>query len=220
MRRPARRGFTLIELLVVIAILALLVSLLLPSLARARDVARFVATHAELRGVTLALSLYQEDWDQQVPPTRASCAMRSAHDMPLELAEGGYLPGGWDGKLDTVAAPDRFAPDQSYRYLAVGDLIANTSTIIRNAAGIWVPTTFPDCSGRAMVRHTSPDTSPVRYAVWSVGPGDRPDAPGPAPAELPPGRAPIPRAFWAEGPGDTGLIVHFKTRTGEIRTSP
>ena len=57
MRRS--KGFTLIELLVVIAIIALLVSILLPSLNRARELAKRVSCAANLNGVGKALALYK-----------------------------------------------------------------------------------------------------------------------------------------------------------------
>jgi len=53
------KGFTLIELLVVIAIIALLVSILLPSLNRARELAKRVSCQANLNGIGKAIALYK-----------------------------------------------------------------------------------------------------------------------------------------------------------------
>ncbi len=53
-----RRGFTLIELLVVVSIIALLISILLPSLSRARQRARRTQCASRLRAVFLAATMY------------------------------------------------------------------------------------------------------------------------------------------------------------------
>jgi len=67
-RRQRERGFTLIELLVVIAIIALLVSILVPSLKRARELARRVVCLTNQRGVHPAAAVFAEEHNGLLPP--------------------------------------------------------------------------------------------------------------------------------------------------------
>jgi len=62
-----KRGFTLIELLVVIAIIALLVSILMPALAKAREAARRIVCATQSRDVGLAIALYMNEFKGSGP---------------------------------------------------------------------------------------------------------------------------------------------------------
>jgi prepilin-type N-terminal cleavage/methylation domain-containing protein/prepilin-type processing-associated H-X9-DG protein len=57
-----RRGFTLVELLVVIAIVTVLIAIMLPALARARDQANRIKCAANLRAIGQGLALYTDQY--------------------------------------------------------------------------------------------------------------------------------------------------------------
>jgi prepilin-type N-terminal cleavage/methylation domain-containing protein len=62
-----RQAFTLIELLVVIAIIALLVSILMPALGKARLLAKRAACMANMRSIGLAAAVYRSEYDDKIP---------------------------------------------------------------------------------------------------------------------------------------------------------
>lgn len=105
MKTKSARGFTLIELLVVISIIALLVAILLPSLANARAAARRILCMARLKQAGSAIGMYMSDWDfypanlgpsliTSGPGVTYSATISSGMTAPKQYIITYQLPGG------------------------------------------------------------------------------------------------------------------------------
>lgn len=76
-----RNEFTLIELLVVVAIIAILAGMLLPTLGRARDMAKGVSCIANLKQLGVTWNLYAEDNKGYIVPDFRQDMPNSAQDI-------------------------------------------------------------------------------------------------------------------------------------------
>jgi prepilin-type N-terminal cleavage/methylation domain-containing protein len=62
-----KKGFTLVELLVVIAIIALLMGILMPALAKVRQIAQRMVCGSNLSGIGKAMLIYANDYEDEFP---------------------------------------------------------------------------------------------------------------------------------------------------------
>lgn len=86
-----RRAFTLIELLVVIAIIAVLVSIILPAMGKARKSSKAIVCQSQLRGMGQGLVLYSNDHKEAVIPSYNMTSTDGGPSVPLD---------GWGPILD------------------------------------------------------------------------------------------------------------------------
>ena len=97
---PAWGGFTLIELLVVISIIAVLASLLLPALARAKEKSKQTYCINNLRQMGIATFIYADDNQDKLPPP-----LYDPDQFPGMGPYNSYLLFGWGGQVGRPAEP-------------------------------------------------------------------------------------------------------------------
>lgn len=86
-----RTAFTLIELLVVISIIALLIAILLPSLAKARTAARSIRCQANQRQLGICLTQYVNDFKDWAPAAKGGWASYPQNTWGYLMVMQGYI---------------------------------------------------------------------------------------------------------------------------------
>ncbi|MEN6357552.1 MAG: type II secretion system protein [Armatimonadota bacterium] len=218
------KAFTLIELLVVIAIIAVMAGMLLPVLSGARLRSKIVSVHSDLRQFGIAIEMYKEDRGGY-PFARLSCSENQEidyYEMPRELYTMGYIPAHrildpfnqeTNGDLDDKR--------RTYKYVVIGWQYSNNFKV---PGGMWIPGNYPTSTkscyyyyeekGKSLRIGTTlkPEAvqAPVKWAVWSVGPGGDPGW-----TQSSALMQPVPKSEWYPY-NPKGVIVHLS----DGRTSP
>jgi prepilin-type N-terminal cleavage/methylation domain-containing protein/prepilin-type processing-associated H-X9-DG protein len=137
-RTSVRRGFTLVELLVVIGIIALLISILLPALGKARDQSNRTKCMANLKQIMMATIMYANDnklvlpwttWANPVPPGGVGWLYKepritSGQFLPADVEQGAFWQYGMKN-IDVYRCPAGNTPSDKTKSYFITSYIMN-----------------------------------------------------------------------------------------------
>jgi prepilin-type N-terminal cleavage/methylation domain-containing protein/prepilin-type processing-associated H-X9-DG protein len=107
-----RRAFTLIELLVVVAVIAILASLFLPALAKAKATARNAVCIGNLKQWAQAMQLYVTDNNDYLPPEGTGNTLNQQTGwyvaLPKQLGIASYFEMAWHTNSAAPISPSIF----------------------------------------------------------------------------------------------------------------
>lgn len=178
-KRVFHPGFSLIELLVVISLIAVLIAILLPILAGARDAAKLTQCLSQQRQLGISIYAYAQDYDGSIPlsqdlpahpglipiqpdlPTNQIFGFDPARPDPGFFTGPGLLLDGYLTVPEALVCPDNSRPDlivQNIDQVRSQSQDAYTAYIWRNA--------FAAEGSRIENLGTNPDGEPVSALLF------------------------------------------------------
>jgi prepilin-type N-terminal cleavage/methylation domain-containing protein/prepilin-type processing-associated H-X9-DG protein len=145
MKSRNRGAFTLIELLVVIAIIAILISLLLPSLGQAREAARAMVCASTQRGLLQGVDMYGNNHREYIPGTNTSGARIQVSPNSIVGDTTPETPvQDYDWISPSVGSSMGLSPNRAQRFAEIFDRLGCPTIKTKTSNVIWLGTTAPD----------------------------------------------------------------------------